>query len=98
MKKLPEIYKQDINKKITNNNTVYYSTTKKEEKLYNNVDIKEFINNIFKEGGYVFNKPLIITTKDKTYDTALVKKSEDYIYTLTEDTIRISDIISIKRK
>lgn len=97
MKKLPSIYKQAIDKKISNNNTVYYSTTKTDVKK-DYFDPKEFIRSLFKEGGHIFNKALIIKTKNKIYDTSIVRASEDYIYTLTEDSIRISDIISIERK
>lgn len=98
MKKLPSIYKQSINKKFNNNNTVYYSTTRNIEKKEDKFDPKEFIGSLFKEGGHIFNKALIIKTKDKIYDTSIIRSSEDYIYTLTEDSIRISDIISIERK
>lgn len=98
MKKLPKIYKQDIKKKINNNHSVYYSNTKdiKPEILTINVD--EFLDVLFKEPGYIFNKALLIKTKDKTYDTAIVKKSDHYLYTLSDDKIKINDIVSIERK
>lgn len=98
MKKLPNIYKSEINKQITNNNTVYYCTPKNEilEENYENPLI--FLENLFKEKGYIFNKPLIIKTKEKVYDTAIVKKEDNYLYTLTEDKILIDDIINIKKK
>ncbi len=98
MKKLPNIYKNEINKKITNNNTVYYCTPKKdflEENLENPL---VFLENLFKEKGYIFNKPLIIKTKDKEFDTAIVRKTDRYIYTLTDDIILIDNIISIRKK
>ena len=63
-----------------------------------NSDIEKFIDDLFKEDGFIFNKPLIIKTKDKTYDTAIIRKSTDRLYTLTEDIIKISDIVSIQRK
>lgn len=98
MKKLPKIYKQDIKKRITNNNTVYYSKTTPLKKEPLNINVEEFLDGLFKEPGYLFNKALIIKTKTKTYDTAIVKKSDNYIYTLSEDKIKISDINSIERK
>ena len=92
MKRLPKIYKQDIKKRITNNDTVYYSKSinLKHEPL--TIDVAEFLDGLFKEPGYIFNKALIIKTKDKTYDTAIVKKSDNYIYTLSDDKIKVSAI------
>ena len=98
MKKLPSIYKQEINKKINNNTTVYYCTSKNEKKEVENLSIRDFLDNLFNEDGYIFNKALIIKTKDNTYDTAIVKKESEKIYTLTDNIIRIEDIISIERK
>ena len=98
MKKLPGIYHKDINRNISNNQDVCYV---KEEirSISNNINtnIEEILDNLFKEDGYIFNKPLIITTKDKSYDTAIVKKTNNKIFTLTDDIIDISDIISIER-
>lgn len=99
MKKLPEIYKQPISKKITNNNTIYYATRNtKESSTKNKTNIEDFLNQLFHETGYVFNKPLLIETKDKIYDTAIIKRSDQYIYTLSEDKIKITEILSIKKK
>lgn len=98
MKKLPEIYKQPIDKNITNNDIVYYATRNTEEQTALNQKPEEFINQLFHETGYVFNKPLLIQTKEKVYDTSIIKKSNEYIYTLSEDKIKISEILSIKKK
>ena len=64
----------------------------------NNTNECSCLHDLFKEDGFIFNKPLIIKTKDKTYDTAIIRKSTDRLYTLTEDIIKISDIVSIQRK
>lgn len=93
MKELPKIYKQAIDKKISNNDTVYYCTSKSGE-----YDALSLINSLFKEEGHIFNKALLIKTKDKTYDTAIIQKKGDFIYTLSDDVIKISDIVSIERK
>ena len=98
MKKLPGIYHQDINRNISNNQEVCY--VDEEVRSTNesvSTNIEEEIDNLFKEDGYVFNKPLLIKTHDKTYDTAIVKKDKTRIFTLTDDIIDISDILSIKR-
>ena len=97
MKKLPKIYQNKINKKIDNNTNYSYV----EKEVYNFDDkqnIISMINSLFDEDGFIFNKQLIIKTKYKVYDTAIIKKDNNRIYTLTDDVIKIEDILSIERK
>ncbi len=91
MKKLPSIYKNEINKKIKNNREVTYI---KEEKQ----NINEIIDSIFNGVGYSYNIPLIITTKDKIYKTSLISRNKTNINTLDNQSIPISEIITIERK
>lgn len=91
MKKLPSIYKNEINKKIKNNREVTYI---KEEKQ----NINEIIDSIFNGVGYSYNIPLIITTKDKVYETSLISRNNTKINTLDNQSIPISEIITIERK
>ena len=91
MKKLPSIYKNEINKKIKNNREVTYI---KEEKQ----NINEIIDSIFNGVGYSYNIPLIITTKDKIYETSLISRNKKNINTLDNQSIPISEIITIERK
>lgn len=91
MKKLPSIYKNEINKKIKNNREVTYI---KEEKQ----NINEIIDSIFNGLGYSYNIPLIITTKNKVYETSLISRSKTNINTLDNDSIPINEIINIERK
>ena len=98
MKKLPGIYHNNINKDISNNQDVFYVSKEMPELNVNSgFDVEGFIDSLLKEEGYVFNKPLLITTKDKVYDTAIVKKEKTKIFTLTDDIIDINDITNIKR-
>lgn len=98
MKKLPSIYHKDINRNISNNQDVCYADSKIQNiSSVINTNIEEEIDNLFKEDGYIFNKPLLIRTNNKEYDTAIVKKTNNKIYTLTDDIIDINDIISIER-
>lgn len=91
MKKLPSIYKNEINKKIKNNREVTYI---KEEKQ----NINEIIDSIFNGLGYSYNIPLVITTKNKVYETSLISRTKTKINTLDNDSITINEIISIERK
>ncbi|MBP3841676.1 MAG: hypothetical protein IK997_06140 [Bacilli bacterium] len=96
MSKLPRIFHNDISKNISNNKEyAYLSNNTNFERKSNPL---EFINSLFREEGFIFNKPLIIKTRTGTFDTAIVKKENDYIYTLSDDIININDIISIERK
>lgn len=100
MAKLPKVYHNDINKKFYNNKDYIYAENglvKGNNKQTRN-DVLQLINSLFSETGFVFNKPLLIKTKEKVYDTAIIKKDSANIYTLTEDIIRIDDILSIERK
>ncbi len=92
MNKLPKIFHNKINNDISNNRE-YVVAVKNDEKR--NID---FINSLFSEEGFIFNKPLIIKTNNYIFDTAIVKKDNNYIYTLTDDIIDINDIVSIERK
>ena len=100
MAKLPKVYHNDINKKFSNNKDYTYAENGsiKKGNSQSKSDILELINSLFNERGFIFNKPLLIKTKDKVYDTAIIKKEGSTIYTLTEDIINIDDIISIERK
>ena len=98
MKKLPGIYHKDINRDISNNQEVCYVDEEIREVSESiSTNIEEEIDKLFKEDGYVFNKPVLIKTKDKEYDTAIIKKDKARILTLSDDIINISDITSIKR-
>ena len=105
-KKLPRIYKGEINKEIKNNLNVYYVkgsnefsfSSTKEEKSNDEIDINQKINKIFKTGRHSFNIPVEIITKNKVYNTKIAGKIRNNIITLDNDVIRIEDIIDIKEK
>lgn len=100
MAKLPKIYRKDINKNFSNNREYIYAS-KSDNSSYDfkkKDNVMEMINSLFNETGFIFNKPILIRTKDKVYDTAIIKKDLTSIYTLTEDVIKIEDILSIERK
>jgi hypothetical protein len=95
LNKLPKIFHNKINNNILNNKEYVFAT---EEVENGNNNSLEFINSLFSEDGFIFNKPLIIKTSSHVFDTAIVKKDNNYIYTLTDDIININDIVSIQRK
>ena len=91
MKDLPKLYKNNNIKPINNNKT---------NCILNNIDeknIEKTISNIFNDRGFPYNKRVIIKTKDKTYNTNIIMRKNNTIYTLDNDSINIKDILSIER-
>lgn len=95
MKKLPEIYKNNITKAIKNNKEICH--LKNIEEKSSNLEIKDILDDVFNGIGYSYNIPLIINTYNKTYQTSLVAKTKENIVTLDNEIIAIKDIISIKK-
>ncbi len=100
MKKLPKVFKNEINKTINNNKTVCYLKNEKVEEVIEDstVDVQSILDSIFSGIGYSYNIPVIIKTSSKTYDTSLITKSSLNVITLDNEVIPISDIISIEIK
>lgn len=102
MDKKPEIFKPEIGK-IDNNKKAYYSFLEdrldiKIDEYEENDDVITFMNKLARSGSYIFNKDVIIVTKDKKYETRIAGKLGDRIITLDNDSIRIDDIIKIYEK
>ena len=101
--KKPEIFKPNIGN-INNNKKSYCSfidSRVEVDNFINNEDGEEpidFINRLSKSGSYIFNKDVIIETKDKKYNTRIAGKLGNRIITLDNDSININDIIKIYEK
>lgn len=96
MKKLPKVYKNNIDKNIKNNKSVCYV----KEELRNtdsskNTSVKEQLDIIFSGMGYSYNIPITIKTDEKIYNTSLIAKTKKYVVTLDNDVIQIDNIKSI---
>ena len=68
IKKLPKIYQNSIDKKISNNKELYYSAYSKNDSV-SNTDIDLLIDGIFNNKTKVYNIPVIINTSNKSYET-----------------------------
>ena len=102
MDKKPEIFKPEIGK-IDNNKKAYYSFLEdrldiKTDEYEENDDVITFMNKLARSGSYIFNKDVIIVTKDKKYETRIAGKLGNRIITLDNDSIKIDDIIKIYEK
>lgn len=61
-------------------------------------EIDEFLIQLFNSTKYAFNIPVMIQTKNKTYETGIIMRNGGVLLTMDRDKIPISDIISIQRK
>lgn len=102
MDKKPEIFKPEIGN-VNNNKKAYYSFLEdrldiKTDDYEENDDVISFMNKLAKSGSYIFNKDVVIVTKDKRYETRIAGKLGDRIVTLDNESIRIDDIVKIYEK
>lgn len=100
MKKLPEIFVNNINKKISHNDEVFYSykenTPKaKEERKYSFNEMQNKIDNLFRSNDFIYKKVFHIKTINVERDYTIISKSYDYLLTIDGDKIMIKDILEI---
>jgi hypothetical protein len=99
MKKLPDIFVNNINKKISHNDEVYYSymdnTSEIEDNKYSIHDIQNKIDNIFKSKDFIYKKKLHIKTTYSENDYYIISRSYDYLLTIDGNRIMIKDILEI---
>lgn len=98
MKKLPELYKNNINKKINNNKKICYLNKKTEEikDTTDNKNISETLDEIFNGIGYSYNIQVIIETNDSKYETSLIARTKNNIITIDNEVIPINKINNLK--
>lgn len=103
MDKKPEIFKPKIGK-TDNNKKAYYSfledrlNLEAESPKNQSEDVVDFINRLSKSGSYLFNKDVVIVTKDKKYETRIAGKMGNRIVTLDNNSINLNDIEKIYEK
>ena len=101
MKKLPEIFVNNINKKISHNDEVYYSykdNNSNDEiitKKYSLNEIQNIINDLFKSNDFIYKKKFHIKTTNMEGDFIIISKSYDYLLTIDGNKIFIKDILEI---
>lgn len=105
-KKLPGVFVNKIDKKLTNNKTVYYGGAdekvekKVEEKkvhLGNEpLNIKQKLNQVFKSVNYIYKIDVMITLKDKTVTKKIIGYNDRDVITFDNELIPIADILDIE--
>lgn len=100
MRRLPEIYKEVV--KTNNNKNVYYSRNesistniKKENNKTSSINL-ENLNDIFKLGKNNYTEKVRIKTKDRVYETRLIRRNNGKILTIDNDIIKESEITSLE--
>lgn len=93
MKKLPNIFKPNINNKLENNKEVYYS-------FFENTDSKREgdnkVINSFLSNNTIYSKKYLIKTSDKQYTTEIMSRVGNNIILKNGKAISIDNIISIE--
>lgn len=99
-KKLPEVFHNSINKKLSNNNDIFYSKddTNMVEEKKDRKNIRKKINDIFSSSDYVYKANVKITTSDNSFETKIIGKNKNYLITMDNTTIPIEDIIDIEKE
>lgn len=97
MKELPKVFQNKIDKKFDNNRSVFYSNnTYEEDRSVDTRTVLQKINEIFSSPNYVYKANVEITLKDKKVTKRIIGRNKNYIITMDNDLIPISDIVDIK--
>ncbi len=97
MKELPKVFHNKIDKKFDNNRSVFYSNNSYEEdRSVDTRTVLQKINEIFSSPNYVYKANVEITLKDKKVTKRIIGRNKNYIITMDNDLIPISDIVDIK--
>lgn len=98
MKDLPKVFRNNVNKKFNNNKSVYYSNRNSNtiEDIKDNRNVLQKINEIFSSPNYVYKANVEITLKDKKVTKRIIGRNKDFIITMDNTLIPVSDIVDIK--
>ena len=97
MKELPKVFHNKIDKKFDNNRNVFYSSnTYEEDRSVDTRTVLQKINEIFSSPNYVYKANVEITLQDKKVTKRIIGRNKNYIITMDNDLIPISDIVDIR--
>ncbi len=85
--KLPKIYKGNV--KESNNLRVAHAKE--------NIDIKQLIDNLFKQNK-LYKQNVEIITNNNNYKTKIIGKTNEHIITIDNQIIKINEITNIKTR
>lgn len=96
MKDLPKVFHNRLDKKFNNNESVYYSDRGVKDDTIDNRTVLQKINDIFASPNYVYKANVEITLKDKKINKRIIGRNANYLITMDNNLIPITDIIDIK--
>ena len=97
MKDLPKVFQNNVNKEFKNNNNVFYSRNSIiQNEVKDSKTILQKINDIFSSPNYVYKANVEITLKDKKITKRIIGRNKNYIITMDNMLIPITDIVDIK--
>ena len=97
MKDLPKVFHNKIDKKFNNNERVYYGNGENtKDFVEDSINVLQKINEIFASPSYVYKANVEITLKDKKVTKRIIGRNKNYIITMDNDLIPITDILDIK--
>lgn len=96
MKDLPKVFHNRLDKKFNNNESVYYSDRDIKNDTIDNRTVLQKINDIFASPNYVYKANVEITLKDKKINKRIIGRNANYLITMDNNLIPITDIIDIK--
>lgn len=101
MKELPKVFHNKIDKKFDNNRSVFYSSNEASDRkdstdIVDSRNVLQKINDIFASPNYVYKANVEITLKDKKITKRIIGRNKNYIITMDNSLIPITDIVDIK--
>lgn len=94
----PKVFANPINKKINNSQELFYENRgTKNEQQYSTNDVIRKINDIFNSSSHVYKSKVLIKTDKEITTCELIGKTSNSLLTLDGNTIRITDILDIKK-
>jgi hypothetical protein len=97
VKDLPKVFQNNVNKDFKNNNNVFYSRNSAiQNEVKDSKTILQKINDIFSSQNYVYKANVEITLKDKKITKRIIGRNKNYIITMDNMLIPITDIVDIK--
>lgn len=108
-KKLPSIFKNEIDKNIDNNRKVFYSkyesignvvekTSEVDSSNDKSVSLSSSLDDLLKNNQFIFNVPVEISLKEEIVNTKIVSKVGDHLLTSSGKIINLEDILLIRIK
>lgn len=96
MKELPKVFHNNVNKDFKNNSNVFYSSERNKEENIDARNVLQKINDIFSSPNYVYKANVEIVLKDKTVNKRIIGRNKNYIITMDNELIPVTDIVDIR--